>query len=269
MTTRRPPPPPFAGPPPSSSSASSSSAVYVDAGEDDDGCPLCMEAFDATDREFTPCRCGYKICLWCWHNLNNIYTNTSNPAASSSSSSSSAPSSALSSASAERPPLAGRCPACRQPYVYPDRLFNADTLQSSLSNKAKKKSDKGGAVHSAPRKAAKELDHKAFQQQQMRVLQRNLMYVLNLPAALAKEELLAERRHFGKFGKLLKVSVTRKAASSSSSSSSSKSSSSSFSSSSSSASAGGATYSAYVTFKRPLTVRWPSRCATTLRWVGT
>jgi hypothetical protein len=41
--------------------------------DDDDGagecsdCPLCCNALDATDRHFRPCRCGYQICAWCWH----------------------------------------------------------------------------------------------------------------------------------------------------------------------------------------------------------
>ena len=26
--------------------------------EDDETCPLCLEEFDATDKAFTPCRCG-------------------------------------------------------------------------------------------------------------------------------------------------------------------------------------------------------------------
>ena len=207
----------------------------------------------------------------CWHNLNNIYTNTTNASSTASASSSSTSSasassstsppsslsSSLSSTTADRPPLAGRCPACRQPYVYPDRLFNADTLQSSLSNKQKKKSDRSApsasssSTSTAQRKAIKELDHRTLQQQQMRVLQRNLMYVLNLPPSVAKEEVLVERRYFGKFGKILncKVASTRKTASTSSSASSAAKASSSSSSSSSSPST--ASYSAYVTFKRP------------------
>ena len=35
-----------------------------DTGED---CPLCCNPFDATDKHFRPCKCGYQICAWCWH----------------------------------------------------------------------------------------------------------------------------------------------------------------------------------------------------------
>ena len=212
--------------------------------EEEESCPLCMEPFDATDKEFTPCKCGYKICLWCWHSINNIYTTQTSTAAAASSSPASSLSSSLSSHSADRPPLAGRCPACRQPYVYPDRLFNADTLQSSLSNKQKRKASSIASSSSSSsttaRKPIKELDHRTLQHQQMRVLQRNLMYVLNIPPAIAKEEVLQERRFFGKFGKIThcKVAGSRKTTPTSSSTSSS-----------SSASTTG--YSAYITFKRP------------------
>ena len=233
--------------------------------ETEDDCPLCMEPFDATDREFTPCRCGYKICLWCWHNLNNIYTNANPPPPASAAAPQSAPSalSASSSSAADRPPLAGRCPACRQPYVYPDRLFNADTLHSSLSNKQRKSRDKQQqqqqqqqplqppqqgkrgsssvsiSSSSAPSQLQRSLtnaEENKASHQALRVLQRNLMYVINVPAALAKEELLQERRYFGKFGKIIKLAITRKPA----------------------AAAAAATFSTYVTFKRA------AECATAI-----
>jgi len=43
----------------------------MSAGEDDndtgEDCPLCCNPFDATDKHFRPCKCGYQICAWCWH----------------------------------------------------------------------------------------------------------------------------------------------------------------------------------------------------------
>ena len=47
-------------------------------------CPLCCEPFDATDLAFTPCPCGYKVCVWCYHRLKDDTD--------------------------------GQCPACRQRY---------------------------------------------------------------------------------------------------------------------------------------------------------
>ena len=30
---------------------------------------MCCSALDATDRRFKPCACGYQLCAWCWHQL--------------------------------------------------------------------------------------------------------------------------------------------------------------------------------------------------------
>ena len=232
---------------PDHSDSNSAATDELDESEEDDECPLCMEPFDATDREFTPCKCGYKICLWCWHNLNNIYT--------SSTSSSTSASSLLSSSPADRPPLAGRCPACRQPYQYPEMTFNAAALQSSLTAKQQKKAhrdkhkrDKSNthtvsssaasatsSTSSAAASSASDAHSKSTSDNNTRVLQRNLMYVANLPASVAKEELLEDKRYFGKFGKIVKIAITRKGGGSGGGGGSS---------------ASGGSYSAYVTFKR-------------------
>ena len=225
---------------PDHSDSNSAATDELEEEEEDDECPLCMEPFDATDREFAPCKCGYKICLWCWDNLNNIYTNTS-------SSSSSSTSSLLSSSSADRPPLAGRCPACRQPYQYPEMTFNAAALQSSLTAKQQKKahrdkhkrdkstahtaasSTSSTAASSVSAASTADAHSRSSSDNSTRVLQRNLMYVANLPAAIAKEELLEDKRYFGKFGKITKIAITRKSGTNSTA---------------------GGSYSAYVTFKR-------------------
>lgn len=34
---------------------------YDDDDEEQDDCPLCMEEFDATDKQFRPCKCGYQV----------------------------------------------------------------------------------------------------------------------------------------------------------------------------------------------------------------
>ena len=44
--------------------------AYYDSEEDDSNeCPLCTEEFDVTDKSFRPCKCGYQICVWCWHKI--------------------------------------------------------------------------------------------------------------------------------------------------------------------------------------------------------
>ncbi len=32
-------------------------------------CPLCCEELDLSDRNFLPCPCGYQVCIWCWHHI--------------------------------------------------------------------------------------------------------------------------------------------------------------------------------------------------------
>lgn len=64
--------------------------------------------------------------------------------------------------------------------------------------------------------------------QNVRVLQRNLLYVVGLPPSISREDILKKREYFGKFGRIVKVAINRKQIHSDSR----------------------ASYSAYVTFKR-------------------
>jgi len=43
----------------------------------------------------------------------------------------------------------------------------------------------------------------------VRVIQRNLVYIIGLPAHLCNESVLERREYFGQYGKVLKVSVSR------------------------------------------------------------
>jgi hypothetical protein len=43
----------------------------------------------------------------------------------------------------------------------------------------------------------------------VRVIQRNLVYIIGLPANLCNESILERREYFGQYGKVLKVSVSR------------------------------------------------------------
>ena len=57
-------------------------------------CPLCTESLDVTDKSINFCKCGYQLCLWCWHQIMET---------------------------AQKDNVIGRCPACRTPYD-PDRI---------------------------------------------------------------------------------------------------------------------------------------------------
>ena len=113
-------------------------------------CPLCMEEIDVTDKYFKPCPCGYQICRFCWNHI--------------------------------KEDLNALCPACRRQYCNENVEFkpvSPEELAKIKSSKKKKEREK------------KETDIAARKQlANVRVVQKNLVYVLGLPGRLATEEIL-------------------------------------------------------------------------------
>ncbi|EYU36226.1 hypothetical protein ABFS82_14G247400 [Erythranthe guttata] len=141
-------------------------------------CPLCAEEMDLTDQQLKPCKCGYEICVWCWHHIMDM---------------------------AEKDETEGRCPACRTPYNKEKIVGTASScerLVSEMNVEKKIKSQKGKSKISEGRK----------QLASVRVIQRNLVYVVGLPLSLADEDILQYKEYFGQYGKVLKVSISRTAA---------------------------------------------------------
>ncbi|CAN8247299.1 unnamed protein product [Cochlearia groenlandica] len=135
-------------------------------------CPLCAEEMDLTDQHLKPCKCGYQICVWCWHHIIEM---------------------------AEKDKTLGRCPACRNPYD--KKKISCEGLAAELNND-RKKPQKVKPKHS---EAKKDLHG-------VRVIQRNLVYVMSLPLDLADEDLFQRREYFGQYGKVVKVALSRTAA---------------------------------------------------------
>ncbi|KAB2622276.1 hypothetical protein D8674_024458 [Pyrus ussuriensis x Pyrus communis] len=52
-------------------------------------CSICAEEMDLTDQQLKPWKCGYEVCVWCWHHI---------------------------MAMAEKDGNEGCCPVCRTPY---------------------------------------------------------------------------------------------------------------------------------------------------------
>ncbi|XP_010033199.2 uncharacterized protein LOC104422543 isoform X3 [Eucalyptus grandis] len=141
-------------------------------------CPLCAEEMDLTDQQLKPCKCGYEICVWCWHHIMEM---------------------------AEKDDTEGRCPACRAPYdkeKIVGMAANCERLVAEVNMEKKSKSQKGKTKSSEGRK----------QLSSVRVIQRNLVYIVGLPLHLANEDLLLRREYFGQYGKVLKVSMSRTSA---------------------------------------------------------
>ncbi|KAM7496671.1 hypothetical protein LguiA_021085 [Lonicera macranthoides] len=141
-------------------------------------CPLCAEEMDFTDQQLKPCKCGYEICVWCWHHIMDM---------------------------AEKDDTEGRCPACRTPYNKEKIVGMAtkcERLVAEVNMERKVKSNKAKSKTSEGRK----------QLSSVRVIQRNLVYIVGLPLNLADEDLLQHKEYFGQYGKVLKVSISRTAA---------------------------------------------------------
>ncbi|KAJ3176007.1 transcriptional repressor general negative regulator of transcription subunit 4 [Irineochytrium annulatum] len=157
--------------------------------DEDLECPLCMEEIDITDKYFKPCPCGYQICRFCWNHI--------------------------------KEDLNGLCPACRRQYTEDTvefkpvsaeeyasifEMFMARLLDMGVSRMARIKNAK-----KKREKEKKEMDNAARRHlANVRVVQKNLIYVLGMPAKYCTEEILRGQDFFGQFGKISRVIVNRR-----------------------------------------------------------
>ncbi|XP_021746224.1 uncharacterized protein LOC110712112 isoform X2 [Chenopodium quinoa] len=152
--------------------------ISIMSDEGEKTCPLCAEEMDLTDQQLKPCRCGYEICVWCWHHIMDM---------------------------AEKDESEGRCPACRTAYDK-DRIVgmaaNCERLVQEVNMEKKHKLQKSKVKTSDSRK----------QLSSVRVIQRNLVYIVGLPLDLADEDLLQRKDYFTQYGKVLKVSISQTSA---------------------------------------------------------
>ncbi|XP_064475310.1 CCR4-NOT transcription complex subunit 4-like [Ornithodoros turicata] len=130
-------------------------------------CPLCMEPLEMDDINFFPCTCGYQICRFCWHRI--------------------------------RTDENGLCPACRK--QYPEDP--ADFKPLSVEELHKIKNEKRQKDLERKQKLTENRKHLA----NVRVVQKNLVFVVGLPPRLADTEALKKHDCFGKYGRIHKVVV--------------------------------------------------------------
>lgn len=166
-------------------------------------CPLCLEDLDTTDKQFNPCVCSYQICLWCWHSIIEKGN--------------------------------GLCPACRTPYQRTQTTssgtqslttYDAEQLIQSQTQRRKEKraaqqhinksinnvhsnnnasnnnSSTQSTVSSGSMNSSDDLTD-------IRIIQRNLVYVVGLPQHIARSDIIQKKELFGKYGKILKVACSR------------------------------------------------------------
>ena len=149
-------------------------------------CPLCYEEFDLTDLHFNPCPCGYRICLWCFHNINEQDKKDGMDRS--------------------------RCPACRREYddrtiesmsKKPDQKLVEKAMQEKRAAERRERGGKGaGGRQTEPQAVRNRL-------RSVRVIQRNLVYVTGLPLSMAHDDILRRHDHFGRYGRVLKVVSNR------------------------------------------------------------
>ncbi|PIN16715.1 MOT2 transcription factor [Handroanthus impetiginosus] len=144
--------------------------------EEEKRCPLCAEEMDWTDQQFQPCKCGYQICVWCWHHIIDM---------------------------AEKDETEGRCPACRTIYEKEKIVAmqaNCEKTMTKISNRKNK-----------PPKAKPKANEVKKDLTNVRVIQRKMAYVIGLPLSLADEDVLVQKEYFGQYGKVTKISLSRTA----------------------------------------------------------
>eukprot|EP01012_Entosiphon_sulcatum_P020923 TRINITY_DN25762_c0_g1_i2.p1 TRINITY_DN25762_c0_g1~~TRINITY_DN25762_c0_g1_i2.p1 ORF type:complete len:202 (+),score=23.25 TRINITY_DN25762_c0_g1_i2:77-682(+) len=154
----------------------------MEADEEDEICPLCMENYDVTDKNFSPCKCGFKVCIFCWHKLRE--TSFTGKAS---------------------------CPNCRALYNPSKLKFKApdpDEVKAHLERKRKQVEDrrKQQETPSSPLTPVSPPSRKHLSD--LRVIQRNLVYVIGLLSTISEEELAAESL-FGQYGKIVKIMLNR------------------------------------------------------------
>ncbi|KAK9064131.1 hypothetical protein SSX86_018003 [Deinandra increscens subsp. villosa] len=144
--------------------------------EEEKKCPLCAEEMDWTDQQLNPCKCGYEVCVWCWHHIMDM---------------------------AEKDATEGRCPACRTPYDK-DRIVGIEANFERVVGNSSVQKQKVLKGKSKPHEGRKDLSN-------VRVIQRKMAYIIGLPLDLADEDLLQREEYFGKYGKVTKISLSRTA----------------------------------------------------------
>lgn len=137
------------------------------ASDDNCECPLCMEPFEVDDMSFYPCTCGYQICRFCWHRL-KIDGN-------------------------------GLCPACRK--AYSENPAHFEPLSEDEIVRIKK--ERRFKEVQKKQKLTENRRHLS----DVRVVQKNLVFVVGLSHRLADAEILRKTEYFGKFGKITKVVI--------------------------------------------------------------
>ena len=136
--------------------------AHITDGTDDEPpvCPLCCEEFDLSDLSFYPCKCGYQICMWCWHKIKETESK--------------------------------KCPACRTEYG--DDPFEFEELEvDEVMKFEKERKEREKEQRQAQTNPTQGGANPKAQLGNMRVIRRNLVYCVGLPANMSQSILASEK----------------------------------------------------------------------------
>ncbi|ONM28562.1 uncharacterized protein [Zea mays] len=140
-------------------------------------CPLCLNKMDLTDKQLKPCKCGYEICLWCWHRIIDE--------------------------------SGGRCPGCRSVYNK-DKILETSARNQILKELCADKSNyQKEQVKSHKQTSAKVQlgQSEPKDPNSIRVIQRKLVYIVGMPTEFASEKLLRQKSFLGQYGKIENIII--------------------------------------------------------------
>ncbi|CAG8973220.1 hypothetical protein HYALB_00006389 [Hymenoscyphus albidus] len=150
--------------------------------DEEECCPLCVEEFDLSDKNFRPCPCGYQVCQFCFNNIRNN--------------------------------LNSLCPACRRPYKEETIVWKVVSpeeqaqFRANAQKNAKKKAEQ--RQKEAQKREVENLNRKHLAG--LRVVQKNLVYVVGLSPGVREAEMLRTLRgddYFGQYGPIDKIVVSK------------------------------------------------------------
>lgn len=150
--------------------------------DEEELCPLCVEEMDLSDKNFKPCPCGYQVCQFCYNNIR------------------------------QNPQLNGRCPACRRTYDDDSveyKVVSTEEWKKDHEKQARKERER--KQRQREKKESEQLSRKHLSG--MRVIQKNLVYVIGLNPLIPIEELhhtLRTDQFFGQYGKIQKIVINRR-----------------------------------------------------------
>ncbi|XP_062219121.1 uncharacterized protein LOC133918945 [Phragmites australis] len=146
-------------------------------------CPLCLEAMDLTDKQLKPCKCGYEICLWCWHHIMEMDLKDES---------------------------GGRCPGCRSVYNK-DRILGTSVsnqiLKELCANTSNYQKEQTKSHKQKSAKVQLGLAEEPKDPNSIRVIQRKLVYIVGMPSEFASEKVLRQKNFLGQYGKMKNIII--------------------------------------------------------------